>query len=300
MRLSLINDGGKAVRVREVKPTCSCIHVAPQLAGRDFVPGERMEIEVSMSSGRAMGLLSKFVEIHTDDAVVRVPSRMHVFTGIEQNPRQVRFEGVVGGTPVTQNIELVWEPSRPAESALDLVVVGVSAGGSGGVSHDAHFQHELQAISRGVLLRLTLLPDHPEGRIWATLHARLNGQNFELPISGEMFRGIRHAPAYLDFNRADVSVRESFIKECRLESTDGRPFRIVSIEPRLARSSVPGLDLTVTSLAEQGGTAHVVRARLRAPTPAELQGPFSGTVTVFTDHPERPKVELGVYGSFLR
>lgn len=303
--LTLSNDGDTDLEVLEMKPSCSCIQVRPGRLSRPIPPGGALKVRVLMGSGRAIGSLSKYIAIRTDGvpALTRVPTRLSVFDGLRQEPRDIHFEGVVGGQPVARSVDLLW-PARFAGGgagfSLELAEITRKFRREGVPSKlDRFFSHHIEDIPDGKRLHLSLLPGYPEGRISAALRLRLDEKTLEIPLRGEVFRGIVISPTSINFNRVDPNDGDSFVEETRFVSVDGRAFSITGTTVTASkRTKIPGLDLDITTEPNAARTEWTLRARIRLAAAALPRGSFSGKLLVETDHPEKPGLQLGFFGFF--
>jgi hypothetical protein len=320
-RVTVRNAGPGAVAIRQIHASCGCIEVSPPSLGQPIPPGGSASFDVSMGSGRAMGLLEKHVEIVTSDPrspLVVLPVKMKVFPGLSMEPRELRFEeGVVGGAPIRKSVDVVWGPRvAPRPFVLRVEEVRNLSGSKG---RSPHFEAKVLDLPNGKRIELTLLPTHPEGRIWAELDARLDGRRLEIPVAGEMFRWIKVVPTYFNFSAVSEGKPESFFQEVTLSSTDDRKFRILEATPTFRGYSAKDARLEVAPRDGKLGdeaSRHVLRARIvpppkpvsepstggAAPKPAgaaaKSDATFSGTVTVKTTHPDKPEIILSFFGFF--
>jgi hypothetical protein len=303
--LLLKNAGKEPVSLGRIAPTCSCIQVDPPALPQPIAPGASVKLTVTMSSGRAMGALHKALEITRAGATVpslRIPVAMSVLSDYEVEPRELQFEGVVGGQPLVQTVRVTWNPKVKGKGELSVSapVVKGPRGEERGVAE--HFSAKVVDLPGGKGIELTLLPTHPEGRIFANLHARLGGKELVVPLAGDMFRCIKVSPNYVNFNRVSRLERATLSQEVRLISTDGKPFKVVALRAVFhARSSPAGVQVQLADEPAADGKSVTVRATLAPAEGAEelpVAGSFSGKVTINTDHPEKPEIELPFFGFF--
>ena len=298
-RLSLANRSGQPIRIQQLRPSCSCIRLKPATWPTPIAAGESVIVEVSMGSGRAMGTLSKHIDIQTDRGSVRVPTRMSVFDGFRVEPLETVFTGRVGGEPVTHAIDVRWTRPAPPPADLRLVVEGIDGYAPSGRGFEAspHFSTRVEATPLGPRVHLTLSPQHPEGRLAARVHCTFRGRPLELYARGDMFRGIAVDPVWVSFSRVEWWKDEAqFLREIRLSSTDGKPFDISELRSQLTRSNTAGLALAIESSPLEGGRVQVLKVRLSIPAASVPQGTFSGTITVATTCPEKPLLEIPISG----
>jgi hypothetical protein len=237
--------------------------------------------------------------------------KMQVFQGFSMEPRDFRFDGVCGGEPITKSVDIFTKSRSGQGKAFALEVLDVWDGGKP-LRKNPHFKARVVDVEGRKRIQLTLQPTHPEGRIWGTLHARLDGKPFVVPVAGEMFRWIKVLPKYFNFSRVSRDDPESFTEDVVLESTDGREFTILSAEAEFRMANPPGVQLEITSVEGKLGEKalrHRLRARVKEPQRLQqppkdkdkgfkAQGSFSGKVRVKTDHPEKPEILLSFFGFF--
>jgi hypothetical protein len=312
------NTGSTPVRIGRLDASCGCISLQPPRILEPIPPGGSQAITVSMSSGRAMGILDKYVSISTDDrrnATLIVPVRMRVFQGFSMTPRDFRFDGVVGGDPIKKTVDVTWKGKSLTPKTFRLELEGVKTTRRP-PREIPHFHGTVRDIPRGKRIELTLKPTHPEGRIWGNLQARLDGKTLVIPVAGQMFRWIKVVPTYFNFSRVSPDDLETLLESVTLTSTDGRKFKVLSMSPTFRRAAPPGTRLELSlkgTKVKESALEHVVLARIVPPakgdgvgsssskkTSAKAQGSFSGVVTVQTDHPEKPTIELSFFGFFAR
>jgi hypothetical protein len=302
--LVIENAGKKAVTIWEIKPTCGCIQVEPPAIVNPIPPGGSATVRVSMGSGRAMGSLDKSIEISTSDPAtprVTVASRMRVFTDFVSAPLDLKFDGVFGGEPVTQGVDVKWRSPARAAGAFSLAVDGISDTRGARPAPSPHLTARVSDIPGGKRIEVTLDPRHPEGLIRGEVNARLDGKPFVVPIAGEMFRFIKVVPTYFNFSRVSGDDPSSFVRESKLSSTDGRPFKVLSATPSFLRSPDPAVTLEVEETGDGPGKSaleHGLRARIGSGKKALAKGSFSGKVIIKTDHPDKPEVTLSFFGFF--
>ena len=300
LELTLTNDGRTPLRVMGIRASCSCITVRPARITGAIPPGKSVTLTVTMSSGRAMGRLDKYIEIRTDGPGQprKVPTRMRVFEDLDMEPRQLQFAGEVDGEAVTRSVEIFPRRKSTKSPPLTVEVKRITTALRPSVDKDTHFTYRVEDSNRGKRIQVTLKPTHPEGRLSATLEAQVNGRPFRIPITGDMFRGIKISPKYFNFNRVDVDDVATLTEESRLKTIDGRAFKVISSDFEVVRTPAPGVELEVTPEKQESGSEWILRARLRLPPGIPPNGSFFGKVRVRTDHPEKPNLELNFFGFF--
>jgi hypothetical protein len=321
--LTLRNGGVAPLKIRELKRSCDCLGLSPQQLSSPIPPGGSATLRVTMSSGRAMGRLDKRITIVTQNPrqpEVVVPVVMRVLDDFEMEPRSISFEGVCGGSPEKQAIEV--RPHRGRRPPpITLAIKGIH--GVFRRPSEQFLRARVEPSQGGQRIVVELDPRHPEGPISAELEASLNGKSLFVPINGEMFAGIKVSPNYLNFSRVTRDDPGSAVREVVLSSTDSTPFKVLEITPRPYRAGEnlvklefsvrPGGGPSAPGAPEPpaggpGGqpaagapstTASTVQKIVcRALPVEEKEATFFGTVTIRTDHPKKPELTLKYSGFF--
>jgi hypothetical protein len=309
--LTLRNTGDEPVSIGQIKKSCDCISLSPRQLIQPIPARGSVEIQVAMGSWRAMGQLHKWIDIIPQDIRkprIRVPVSMRVLSRFEMNPREIRFEGVVGGKKEVKSV-VVKTRRGVSPVSFDLEIKEIR--GRFNRSSNRYLRARVVPVPGGQEIVVELDSTHPEGLIAAELEASLNGKTLLVPIGGIMFAWIKVSPHYINFSRALEDDPASTTREVLFSSTDGTPFRILGIEARPHRKMDPSvrLEFSVTPL---GGPSSAISTGENA-APAFLQrltcrvfregnnkkqATFFGTVTVRTDHPRKPVIELKYSGFF--
>ncbi len=325
--LTLANRGQSPVMVREIKKSCDCLTIAsfPQVPG-PIPPGGEIKVRISMGSGRAMGRLDKWITIVSQDGgrpELKVPISMRVLDEFSMEPRDVRFEGVAGGEPQRASIDVTLRRGAPP-TPVRLEVRGIQARFNR--PSDGHLRATVAPILGGQRITLELDPRHPEGPISAEVEASLNGKSLYIPVSGEMFAWIKVSPNYVNFSRAIESDPSSTVREVVLTATDGKPFKVLEVGSRPARSRERSvrLEFALASVEPAAGRegappadreaspGHVSPEKAPGAAPSSKvhriicrafrgegdEPTFFGTVTIRTDHPQKPEISLKYSGFF--
>ena len=303
--IEFTNEFTIPVRLIRLKPSCSCIKVSPTAFAGPLAPGRAATVSVTMSSGRAFGKLTKYIEIDVvgDTGPIgklRVPVSMSVFENYRLEPRELRFESQYGGSPVTVSA-LVRTKGKRSGQPVDLKFIRIKDRSRRLPTIQRFFTVKVSDHPQGATISATLSPAHPEGRVWGEFEALLDGKRLVLPIAGDMFRGILLRPKYFNFNRVETAIAATHVEAAVLRATDGRPFKILSMTSRLTRPTKnPGFTVELSLDSGQDVHEHVLQARVVAPSGFPVGTSFSGKITVKTTHPDKPQVELGFFGFFAK
>lgn len=300
LKLTLENTGKTPLRIVEMKSSCGCTTLQPKRFSKPLAPGSSVRVNVTMSSGRALGTLNKYITIRTNPGVqpIRVPTLLRVFPGFETRPGQLRFEGEVAGKPVTKTVDVLRRAPGRGGGTFRFSLEGVVDARRPRRSLDAHFASRVEDIPGGKRVHLTLKPTHPEGRVSGTLLAELDGKPFHVPVTGHMFRWLKQSPNYFNFNRVDLGKKETLVEESRLIAIDGQPLEIVDTEVTFLSNAGADLDLDITTERLGKGGKYRIRVVLLFRGDKKPKGTFSGKVVVRTDRLEKPEVTYNVFGFF--
>jgi len=293
----LENDGAKPIRIREIKPSCSCMDVRPRPPAEIPASGS-LTLEVTMSSGRPMGLLDKNIAVSTEDnREFRIPVRMRVHADFLMEPGDIRFESVFGEADA-RSVEVRRRAPGP-DFKLEVEGVVEATSATGAARRNAHIAARLVEADGKKKIEVTVLPTHPEGPVRGNVEARLEGKRLIVPLAGEVFRWIKISPREHNFSRVAVSEPATLEKEITLRSTDGRPFRVLEMKPTHHRALPDGVSM---EFRDESGTGpaveHRIRAHIQVKEGASPSGSFSGKLAIRTDHPEKPEVTSSFFGFF--
>ncbi|MBN1417620.1 MAG: DUF1573 domain-containing protein [Planctomycetes bacterium] len=276
------NAGDEVLQLGEIYSSCDCTKWSFARGSKTIPPGGDAELRIRLSTGPVLGTLDKYVRISSNDTThpeVRVPVRASVHANVEMTPRFLEaFNGSKEGDPVTQTVTLTYREPRGERMKLEKIQTSAP--------HFAAKAEPLEEDRNGFRVHVSLLPTAPEGKVSGNVEAVLDGRKFIIRVHGEMFRGIRILPNFINFNRIEDPGRAHV--RFRLESTDGFPFEILEI-----RSDPAWLAFQVRP--EDTYLAHDVTARIAT---SEKPDRFYGKIRIQTSHPEKPLLEVPFSGFF--
>lgn len=105
-----------------------------------------------------------------------------------------------------------------------------------------------------------------------------------IPVSGFVRPVIAVTPPVADFGR--IELREPMVRSLTIRAFSTEPIKVTSIE-----GDLKGLDAQLK--ARQEGREYDVRLTLK---PELGKGPFSGKLTIHTDSPKKPLIEVELKG----
>jgi len=307
--LFLRNTGSELLIISGIRKSCDCIQL--RLDGRlvsrsgkvrtRIAPGKSASLEVILNTGRATGILEKYVEIRSSDparSVLKIPVAARVHATLRTDPWTLpSFTAVAGGKPVIQQITLLFSapPStspaldnlRTSDPAISVRATALSKEGLRKAASSYRAKNPRSPYRRfyaGYRLQITIRPPLKEGFFSGLITAVVNGKHWELPVHGYIFRGIVVEPRYFQFGGIeDPTLLE---KSITLRSADGTPFSILSIE-----CNPPILSFEVRSAPD--GLSHTIAARIAT---EDRSRRFFAKVRIRTSHPLKPLVEVSCLG----
>jgi len=280
---AVVNPGGAPLEIAEVKPSCSCLTV--ELDRAPIPAGGRREGKVSIHFGRGTGSFHKQVDISI--AGRRDPLSFHIYAsfhpGVRADLLEIVLDGTLGGGGAKPSEVFELRTIAPGEPPPEVVDVKIERG-----EHIA--ARLLEPGADRARIEVSIAPGHPEGALTGEMVATVNGRLFVVPIRGHVYRGIRLDPAIVNFNviRTDADRKQRI----ELIPADGKGFILgeVRYEPR------PGSPAIAPEVAwtprEDGGWS----LALTLPAAEGVKGGFGGLLVVETDHPEKPRLEITVFG----
>jgi hypothetical protein len=308
-KITIRNAGDKTLTITKLKKSCDCTSIVfngrPIPRGttvrHPLAPQAAAELSVTLSTGRIMGVLHKYVEIGSDDPArptIKLPVLARVHAGVKAYPWTLpSFTAVAGGPPITQEFTLVWlekpgaEPilkdlkakhPRVAVQAKRMTEKELAAELAKRKAESTYFRYP--RFHAGYRITVTVTPPAKEGHFTANVTALVNGKNWEYGVRGYVFSGIMVEPRYFQFGKIeDPDLAEQTIV---LRAVDGRSFDVAGItaEP----------DILAFQVRSDGdGTTHRITARIAE---ADRSRRFYVKVAIQTTHPKKPFIEASCYG----
>jgi Protein of unknown function (DUF1573)/HYDIN/CFA65/VesB-like, Ig-like domain len=282
------NQGNAPLEITDVKPTCGCT-----VASYDhtIAPGASGKVHAVVDTTNFSGPVAKAIAVYTNDpanARLELTIRAKIQPYLMIQPGFARFTlpqgsdpGVVENiifTPTFDNLEITKVDSPyPFLKAEYRLATGDEPRESG--------------VGKQWVLTLTLdYSKAPVGTIadYVTIHTNHPQQPIaKLPISGFVRPMIAVTPPAADFGEIDVSKQQ----EARMII---RSFAAEDVDVTSAETDVPGVTLAVTTI--EAGKRFALQVTL---TPQMAKGAFNGTITIHTNSPKKPVVEVPLRGTVI-
>ena len=283
----ILNEGSAPLEIVRVKPTCGCTVVDYD---KVIGPGESGSLEAKVVTSEFRGPIAKSIRVFTNDTdnpEISLVVKADVRAQIDVSPGYARFV-VVQGEEYGTREQIIWSPDHDlleitrVESPFDYVEVSYRKLERG--------DSDYRSGSNRWQVDVTLDDDAPIGpmadyiRI-ATNHPRQ--KIVRIPVSGIVRPILAVTPQVADFGRRDPSVEHEATLEIKNLGN-------MAVELANASTDIAGLEAEVESV-EAGRLFNVV-LKLQAGMP---KGRFRGKVTVQTNSPKQPVLEIDVTGNVI-
>lgn len=285
----ILNPGDAPLEITEVKATCGCM--VARHASR-IAPGGVGSVSIVMSTSDFTGPVAKAVAVFTSDPAnprLDLVIKANILTPVEVRPGYARFIVVQGeaAEPVSQELEAPqMEGFRVlgAQSPFPFLEAKVRAPGSGGAAAASDGDGGSWKVD------LTLGGDAPVGPLTDYVVVQTNHpemKEIRIPVSGFVRPPVAVAPAIFDFGQYNPAEPLPGLIEVRVLSK--RPVQLGEVT-----TDVRGLETAVETVEE--GRRYNLRISIAAGT---RKGKATGVLTVRTDSPLQPTIEIPVSGTVL-
>jgi Protein of unknown function (DUF1573) len=282
------NDGNAPLEITEVRPACGCT-VAD--FDKKIAPGQSGKVHVVVDTETFSGAIAKGVTAFTNDTdtpQIELTVRAEVQPVIAVDPGYARYIIVQGEQKEGKIEQTLWaSDGAPMEitkvdSPYPFLKVDF---------HEAK-PDELLPEGKGkqwkVVTRLDR--DAPVGALAdyvrvTTTHAKQ--KMVEIPISGFVRPVVAVTPPTADFG--SLELKEPFKRTFVVRAFSTEPIKVTSVE-----GTLKGMDAQLQPVQE--GREYQVHVTLK---PDMAKGPFSGKLTIHTDSPKKPLLEVEVKGTVV-
>jgi hypothetical protein len=279
------NDGGAALEITEVRPSCGCT-VAE--FDKTVAPGKSGKVHVVVDTETFSGAISKGVTVFTSDVEnpeIELTVKANVQPLISIRPGYARYIIVQGEEKEGTIVQTVWASDGAplaivkAESPYPFLKVTyreatpdeqLPEGKGKQWRVEMKLDREAPVGALADFVRLTT--DHPKQKL------------VEIPVSGFVRPVISVTPPVADFGR--IELKEPLKRSLSIRAFSTEPIKVTSIEGNLK-----GIDAQLEAKTE--GREYDVRLTLK---PEMAKGPFSGKLTIHTDSPKKPLIEVELKG----
>ena len=142
--VSFTNAGSGPVKITRVKPLCDCTDASLKGGRKEYAPGEKGELELTMRLGAFTGQIEKFVEIKSSDGrTQKLALRVTIPELMTVRPKALQW--TVGQKPKPQELTIEIDP-KVALKLTDVSLVG------------SDFDYEPVTVEPGRKYRVTVTP----------------------------------------------------------------------------------------------------------------------------------------------
>jgi hypothetical protein len=283
------NEGQATLHLREVRPACGCTVTEYD---REIAPGGQGRVRAVVETASFRGPIAKPVTVFTNDRqtpTVQLTVKAQVEPYVDVLPGYARFIHVQGQEPQSV-LQTLW-----ATDGVPLEIRGVESPFPYlRVEHRLARGDERQADGppRQLALVATLAGEAPEGPLVGDLVVRTNHprqREVVVPVTGYVRPLLQVTPPRADFS--------SFAPE------GPRPASLLVINYGEQHIRVTGVTTDVPGLRaeieeREAGKRYAVMLWLD-PSAGLGRGRFNGTLTLRTDSPREPQLEVAVVGEVL-
>ncbi len=280
------NEGDAVLEITNVQPACGCT-VAE--FDKSIAPGQTGKVHTVLDTTTFNGPISKGVSVFTNDPAnprLELTIRAKVEPYITVKPGYARYITVQGETKQGSIVQTLWSPDE-----TPLEVTGVDSPWPFlAVTYREATAEERLPTAKGKQWRVErkLSNDAEVGPLsdYVKVHTTHPKQKLvQIPVSGFVRPVMAVTPPVADFGAFEL--KEPLSKALNVRNFATEPIRITALEP-----SLKGIEAKVEPL--EDGREYQVRLVLN---PELGKGPFNGKLTIRTDSPKVPALEVQLKGT---
>lgn len=282
------NEGTTPLEITEARAACGCT-VAK--FDRTIAPGQTGKVSLEIDTATFNGPTSKGVTVFTNDPAmpqIELTVRANVEPIIQVKPGYARYITVQGEKEKGHIVQTLWSPDG---APLEIVKVESPYPFLKVEYHEATAEERL-ADARGRQWKINMTLDHdaaPVGALAGYLLVHVNHPKqklVQIPISGFVRPVIAVTPPTANFGSIELKEPKKAVINIRSFSTE--PIRVTSVE------AGAGVDAQLEQVQE--GREYQVRLTLK---PGIGKGPINHKITIHTDSPKQPVIEVDLVGTVL-
>lgn len=284
------NDGDAPLEITNVRPACGCT-----VAEYDKViaPGKVGKVHAEIDTVTFNGAIAKGVSVFTNDPAtpeMELTVRAKVEPYIAVKPGYARYITVQGEPQEGTIAQTVWVPDG---TAMEITKVESPWPFLDVKYREAKPEERVTdptAKGKQWRVEMTLSNNAKVGALsdYITVHTNHPKQKVvQIPVSGFVRPVVAATPQSMDFGQVDL-------KEPKKRSLNVRNFATEPIKITGVEQTVKGVEAQVEPL--EDGREYQVRVTL---TPGMPKGPFNGKLTIKTDSPKAPMIEVDLKGIVL-
>ena len=283
------NDGDADLQITNVQPACGCTVVS---FDKVIKPGQTGKVHAVLDSATFNGPIAKGISVFTNDPdhpQMELTVRANVAPYITVKPGYARYITVQGEPQEGKITQTLYAPDGSSFSVtgVDSPYPYLKA-----AFHEAKPEERLpEGKGKQWKVDMTLSNDAKVGALsdFVVVHTDHPKQKVvQIPVSGFVRPVLAVTPPVADFGQ--ITLKEPLKKALFIRNFATEPIKVTSIDSKLPK----GIEAKLEQV--QDGREYQVRVVLN---PELGKGPFNGTVTIHTDSPKVPVVEVPFKGTVI-
>ena len=282
------NEGDAPLQITDVRASCGCTVVD---FDKVIAPGQTGKVHAEVDTTTFNGPITKSVTVFTNDpehAQLELTLRASIEPYIQAKPGYARYITVQGEEKTGTISQTIWAPDG---TSFDVLKVDSPYPFLTTTYREAKPEERVPDVEgKQWRLEMTLSNDAPVGALADYVRITTNHPKQKLvtiPISGFVRPVIAVTPDVADFG--EIELKEPLIRELKVRNFATEPIKITSAE-----GSLPGMKAAIEPLKD--GHEYMVRLTL---SPQMGKGPFNGKLTLRTDSPKKPVIEVEMHGTVI-
>jgi hypothetical protein len=283
------NDGDADLQITNVQPSCGCTVVS---FDKVIKPGQTGKVHAVLDSATFNGPISKGISVFTNDPdhpQMELTVKANVAPYITVKPGYARYITVQGEPQEGKITQTLYTPDG---SSFDVTGVDSPYPFLKVTFHEAKPEERLpDGKGKQWKVDMMLSNDAKVGALtdYVVIHTTHPKQKVvQIPVSGFVRPVLAVTPPVADFGQ--ITLKEPLKKALFIRNFATEPIKVTSIDTKLPK----GIEAKLEPVQE--GREYQVRVVLN---PELGKGPFTGMVTIHTDSPKVPVVEVPFKGTVL-
>jgi hypothetical protein len=282
------NDGDAVLEITNIQPACGCT-VAE--FDKTIAPGKTGKVHASVDTSTFNGAIAKGMSVFTNDPAtpqIELTIRAKVEPYISIKPGYARYVTVQGEPTEGDIVQTLWASDG---SSMDVTGVDSPWPFLKVTYREAKPEERLpDAKGKQWKVEMKLSNDAKVGPLaeYVTVHTNHPKQKIvQIPVTGFVRPTVAVTPQVADFGTIDL--KEPTKKVINIRNFATEPIKVTGVE-----DSVKGIEVKLEPLDE--GREYQVQLTL---SPALAKGAFEGKLTIRTDSPKVPLLEVPLKGTIL-
>jgi hypothetical protein len=284
------NDGSGPLEITEVRPACGCTVAS---FDKTIAPGKTGKVHVVVDTVTFTGPVAKGVTVFTNDPAnpqIELTVRAKVEPYIAVKPGYARYVIVRGEAKEGNIAQTLWAPDGTpmevikVESPWPYLTVGYRQ------AQEGERQPDVDAKIKQWRVDMKLSSEAPVGPLagFVTVHTTHAKQKLiQIPVSGFVRPVVAVTPPKADFGQLEI--KEPVRKSLNVRSFATEPIKVIGVD-----SEGQGIEAKFEPLEE--GRDYAVKVTLN---PGMPKGPFHRKLSIRTDSPKSPVIEVELTGTVL-